>query len=71
MNLPDWIPDPNNNRINFHEPFEIHYWMEEWGITEQRLREAKERAGSSIVIEIYRQLLISGSLKPRQTVKSA
>ena len=63
MNLPAWIVDPNRNRINFHEPFELQYWLEEWKITPEQLREAKEHVGSSIVNEVYGQLKLTGLIQ--------
>ena len=34
-------------RINVHEPYEVRYWTEVLGVTEDVLNEAVERAGTS------------------------
>ena len=43
--------DPNKRgpadrqRVNVNEPHEVRYWSEKWGVTEQQLRDAVNRAG--------------------------
>lgn len=63
MNLPVWITDSSRDRINFHEPFELQYWLNEWGISESQIRKAKAKAGSSIVNHIYCELQAFGLIR--------
>ncbi|MGN8249413.1 DUF3606 domain-containing protein [Pseudomonas sp. SMV7] len=34
-------------RINLSEDWEVHYWLQKFGVTEQQLREAVKAVGNS------------------------
>ena len=34
-------------RVNVHQPHEVRYWCQKWGITPQQLRDAVEAVGDS------------------------
>jgi uncharacterized protein DUF3606 len=46
--MPD---DPNKrgpadrDRINIHEPYEVRYWTQKWGVTEKQLKDCVRRVG--------------------------
>ncbi|PZR31933.1 DUF3606 domain-containing protein [Caulobacter segnis] len=46
-------------RINVHEPYEVRYWTEALGVTEDVLNEAVERAGPDV--EAVRKYIGSNS----------
>jgi hypothetical protein len=39
---------PDSKRINIEEQHEITYWTKELGVSEERLKEAVEKAGTSV-----------------------
>ena len=47
------VDDPNirgpqdRSRINTEQDYEVRYWTQELGVSEQQLREAVQRVGSS------------------------
>ncbi|AXA92869.1 DUF3606 domain-containing protein [Massilia sp. YMA4] len=38
----------DRNRINVNEPWELRYWTQELGLSEDELREAVKAAGTSV-----------------------
>lgn len=38
----------DRSRINLEEDYEVRYWTEELGVSEEQLREAMQAAGSSV-----------------------
>lgn len=38
----------DRSRVNVHEDYEVRYWTEKWGVTEERLRQAVPKAGVSV-----------------------
>ena len=36
------------SRVNIHERYEVEYWSKRFGITPERLKEAVEKAGTSV-----------------------
>jgi len=38
---------PDNRRIDIHDPNEIRHWTKSLGVTEQQLKEAVARVGTS------------------------
>jgi hypothetical protein len=40
---------PDTKRINIAEQHEITYWTKELGVSEERLKEAVEKAGTSVL----------------------
>jgi hypothetical protein len=47
------MDDPNlrgpqdRSRVNTEQDYEVRYWAQEFGVTEEQLREAVQRVGSS------------------------
>ena len=39
---------PDSSRINVHEPWELRYWIKEFGVSEQRLKEAVTTVGTGV-----------------------
>lgn len=37
----------DRSRINLNEGYEVQYWTKKFGVSEEKLRQAVERAGSS------------------------
>jgi Protein of unknown function (DUF3606) len=37
----------DRSRVNTEQDYEIHYWTQEFGVTEDQLRQAVQRVGSS------------------------
>jgi hypothetical protein len=35
-------------RVNVHERYELEYWSKRFGVTPERLKEAVEKAGTSV-----------------------
>lgn len=38
----------DRSRVNVHEDYEVRYWTEKWGVTEERLRQAVQKVGVSV-----------------------
>ena len=38
----------DSSRINVNEPYELQYWTEKLGVSEQRLRDAVQSVGVSV-----------------------
>jgi hypothetical protein len=36
------------SRVNIHERYEVEYWTKRFGVTPERLKEAVEKAGTSV-----------------------
>ena len=36
------------SRVNIHERYEVEYWSKRFGVTPERLKEAVEKAGTSV-----------------------
>ena len=36
------------SRVNVHERYELEYWSKRFGVTSERLKEAVEKAGTSV-----------------------
>jgi hypothetical protein len=37
----------DSSRVNIHEPYEVRWWTEEFGCTEQQLKNAVAKVGTS------------------------
>lgn len=51
----DKVGKPDRDRINVNEPYEVKYWCSQFGVTEQRLREAVKAVGP-MVADVKRYL---------------
>lgn len=40
--------EPDRSRVNIHEPYEMHYWSEKFQVSEERLRQAVRKVGTSV-----------------------
>lgn len=53
--------DPNKrdyrdrDRVNVNEPYEVEYWSNKWGVTQDRLKQAEKKVGP-MVKDIQREL---------------
>ena len=45
----------DRSRIDIHEKYEVEYWTKKFGVTEEELRRAVERAGTSVA-DVEREL---------------
>lgn len=44
------IPGPQDrNTINSHQPHEVRYWAQKWGVTEAKIQEAIRAVGNRVV----------------------
>lgn len=46
----------DRSRVNLSEDYEVRYWSKEFGVSEQQLRQAVERAGSPSVEAVKKAL---------------
>lgn len=65
MDNPNWKGDPDNDRINLHEDYEVRYWTHKWDISKEQLEEAGHKAGSSVVRKIHDALCKLGYMQPQ------
>ena len=47
---------PDDRRINMGQDHEVSYWSDKLGVSRDELRQAVQRAGSSMVKDVQRQL---------------
>lgn len=65
MDNPNWHGNPDRDRINVHEDYEVRYWTHKWGITKEQLLSAEKQAGSTSVRKVHDKLCELGSMKPQ------
>jgi len=46
----------DRSKVNLSERYEVEYWTKKWGITEDRLKAAVKKAGSSGVEAVAKAL---------------
>ena len=49
----------DRSRVNVNEEWEVRYWTKEFGVSEEKLRQAVQQAGPSV--ETVRKVLKAGS----------
>ena len=65
MDNPNWRGNPDRDRINVHEDYEVKYWTHKWGITKEQLLEAEKKADSTTVRKVHDMLCELGHMKPQ------
>jgi hypothetical protein len=40
--------EPDRSRINIHEPYEVEYWKQKFGVTKEQLEQAVQKVGPSV-----------------------
>jgi hypothetical protein len=65
MDNPNWKGKPDSDRISLHQDYEVRYWTHKWGVTKEQLREAEQKAQSSVVRKIHDALCELGYMKPQ------
>lgn len=63
MDNPNWTGNPDRDRINLHEDWEVRYWTHKWSISEEQLKAAKANADSSLVRKIHNSLVELGYME--------
>lgn len=51
---------PDRDLINMNETWEVQYWTKKWGISEEQLKSAGKKAGSSSVRKIHDAAVAAG-----------
>jgi hypothetical protein len=40
--------EPDRSRVNIHEPYEVEYWKQKFGVSKQQLKDAVQKVGPSV-----------------------
>ncbi|WP_207428931.1 DUF3606 domain-containing protein [Pedobacter sp. SYSU D00535] len=65
MDNPNWRGNPDSDRISLHQDYEVRYWTHKWNISKEQLKEAHDKAGSSVVRKIHDALCELGYMQPK------
>lgn len=71
MDNPNWRGNADRERISLSQDYEVRYWTKKWNISEDQLKQAEQKAGSSVVVKIHDALCDLGFITPDSDIRQA